>query len=186
VIDIHPRPLHHPEVRSAFDDLYEYTHILFTSKNTVKVFCDHLTVLEIAPADLDACMIAIGKVTAAHLKDRGVEVHHIAEEETQEGVVRLLNEHDLDEAYIFLPRSSLSRPVLANTFHEREIRFQACDLYDTKTRQYDTKPDLREIDEIVFTSPSTVNAFIEIFGAIPQDKVLHAIGPITQASLNAK
>jgi uroporphyrinogen-III synthase len=39
-------------------------------------------------------------------------------------------------------------------------------------------------DEIVFTSPSTVAAFKEIFGALPRGKKLVAIGPITEEALD--
>ena len=82
-----------------------------------------------------------------------------------------------------MPRSSRSRPVIAQFFQEKEIRYQACDLYDTVTQALKPKPDLKLVDEIVFTSPSTVSAFLEIFGKLPKDKKLTAIGPVTQEML---
>jgi uroporphyrinogen-III synthase len=56
-------------------------------------------------------------------------------------------------------------------------------LYDTVTQKLEPKPDLNHVQEIVFTSPSTVLAFLEIFGALPKGKKLIAIGPITQQQL---
>ncbi|MBS0621134.1 MAG: uroporphyrinogen-III synthase [Verrucomicrobia bacterium] len=183
VIQIVPRPLSDPEVKRVFDDLLEYTHLLFTSKNCVRIFCAHVAAMGMAPEQIQARVIAIGKVTALHLQDRGFAVHRVAQEETQEGLLHLLSSEDLENAYLFLPRSSLSRPILVNAFQEREIRYQACDLYDTLTQRVESKPCLEEIDEIVFTSPSTVRAFLEIFGPLPKDKVLRAIGPITDLNL---
>lgn len=184
VIKIIPRSIDDPKVRQAYGDLAAYTHLIFTSKNAVRVFCQHLAAMQKSADELCAkIVIAIGKVTAAHLSAEGLAPDLIAQEETQEGVVHMLRSIDLKEAYVFLPRSSLSRPVLANFFRENKIRCQACDLYDTVTQKLLPKPDLDQIDEIIFTSPSTVKAFLEIFGALPSDKKLSAIGPITEEAL---
>lgn len=184
VIKILPRSIEHPEIRLAYDDLEEYTHFIFTSKNAVKVFCEHLSELELSPHRFKTkTMIAIGEVTAAHLCAKGLPPQWTSKEETQEGVIKILSLIDLEEAYVFMPRSALSRPVLSHFFKERQIRHQTCDLYDTVTQSLDPKPDLKHIDEIIFTSPSTVKAFLEIFGQIPTDKKLFAIGPVTEEAL---
>lgn len=180
VIKIVPRSLENPEIRSALEDLSEYTHLIFTSKNAVAVF---FLLTQLAKELQQKKIIAIGRVTAAHLTLRGLPPTHVSEEETQEGVVALLNQIDLQDAYVFLPRSSLSRPVLANFFQERQIRYQACDLYDTVPDLTLPKPDLNQIDEIVFTSPSTVAAFIAIYGSLPKGKRCLAVGPVTEKAL---
>lgn len=186
IIKIVPRALDNPEIRQAYDDLSEYTHFIFTSKNAVNVFCEHLDELKKTPSDFtQKKVVAIGHVTAAHLSVNGLNPQWTAEEETQEGLVKLLSLIDLDDAYLFMPRSALSRPVLANYFKEREIRYQACDLYDTITQCLEPKPELEHIDEIVFTSPSTVKAFLEVFGKIPLGKKLLAIGPVTEEALRS-
>jgi uroporphyrinogen-III synthase len=178
VIKIVPRALESPELKQAYDEFEAYTHLLFTSKNAVKVFFGHL-----CPNLSAKITIAIGEVTAAHLRVQGVQPQFIAQDETQEGVIQLLNQLDLNNAYFFMPRSSLSRPLLTNFFKEHQIRHQACDLYDTVTQILEPRPDLNRIDEIIFTSPSTVNAFLEIFGKLPKGKKLTAVGPITEQAL---
>lgn len=184
VIQIVPKSPFAPELMLAYDDLKEYTHLIFTSKNAVQIFFRHLSELNLSNAILtDKTLIAIGAVTAAHLKAQGTPASHIAQQESQEGLVQLLNQLDIEDSYFFLPRSALSRPVLIQYFIQREIRFQACDLYDTKTFKSAPAPELKEIDEIVFTSPSTVKGFIEIYGGLPQGKKLLAIGPITENAL---
>lgn len=184
VIKIVPRSLDHPELKQAFDDMDEYTHLIFTSKNAVTVFFSHLTFLKkSADALKNKKVIAIGTVTAAYLSANGLPATDISNEETQEGVVKLLSVMNLDGSYLFMPRSSLSRPVLSNFFNERQLRYQACDLYDTHSQIPHPRPDLNLIDEIVFTSPSTVKAFMEIFGKLPQGKKCLAIGPVTKQAL---
>jgi uroporphyrinogen-III synthase len=184
VIKIVARPLDHPEIKQAFDDLDEYTHLIFTSKNAVKVFFDGFSALKLSLRILkNKTVIAIGQVTASYLSANGLPPSRVCLEETQEGIVHLLNRMNLEDAYIFMPRSSLSRPVMANFFKEREIRYQACDLYDTVSQVIEPIPNLEEIDEVVFTSPSTVKAFVEIFGGLPKDIKCLAIGPVTEQAL---
>src|SRR5581483_4241476 len=186
VIRIVPRQLEQPDIKQAFDDIDAYTHFIFTSKNAVKIFFSHLVSLNKSIDTLKAKrIIAIGSVTAAHLFIQGCPATDISTEETQEGVVKLLGTMNLDDAYLVLPRSSLSRPILANFCKKRELRHQACDLYDTVSHCQQPIPDLDRIDEIVFTSPSTVQAFLDIFGALPKGKKCLAIGPITEQALLA-
>ncbi len=180
VIKIVPRSLEHPELKHAYAEMNKFTHVIFTSKNAVKVLFGYIKPESLAGKTL----IAIGIVTAAHLCRLNLFPQFTSPEETQEGIVELLKTMPLEKPYVFLPRSSLSRPVLVDYFKERGIRFLACDLYDTATQILEPKPDLDAVDEIVFTSPSTVYAFIEIFGALPKGKKLTTIGPVTEWALN--
>lgn len=179
IIKIVPRPFSDLLIRRAFADVENYTHFIFTSKHAVKIFREHLNLLNQTLNVSIQRIFAIGKVTAHHLTTLDLSPHFIAAEETQEGVLQLLCSLDLKNAYIFIPRSAISRPLLIHFLEEKNIRFVACDLYDTVTNKVDVLPDLNPIDEIVFTSPSTVKAFIEIFGALPLNKKLTPIGPIT-------
>ena len=86
-------------------------------------------------------------------------------------------------AFFFLPRSSLSRPVLAEFFQKQNILYEACTLYETQFQAPSPSPNFSEIDEIVFTSPSTVHAFFQIHTSIPAHVKCTAIGPITKKAL---
>src|ERR1700733_16043848 len=75
VIKIVPRAL--IDVQEAYESLNIYTHLIFTSKNTVQVFFAHLKALGLVfPSDKQ--VIAIGDVTAFHLQQQGVHVSHVA------------------------------------------------------------------------------------------------------------
>ncbi|MBI2742853.1 MAG: uroporphyrinogen-III synthase [Chlamydiales bacterium] len=179
VIKVVPRSPNHPEIAQAFENLSSCTHIIFTSKNTVAVFLQ-----QVEREKLEGkCIIAIGRVTAAHLNLQKVRVDHVAEQESQEGIIALLETLDLKGANIFMPRSSLARPQIVHFLQEKGVNYTAVDLYDTVVQRLEPTPELRDFDEIIFTSPSTVHAFKEIFGHLPKDKKLIAIGPITEEAL---
>lgn len=153
--------------------------MIFTSKNAVAIFFQTVGKIGLS----GKAIVAIGQSTASRLALEGCLPTHIAQEETQEGIITLLRPMDLKEAYILLPHSALARHTLENFFLERGIRHQMCDLYDTVAQKIEPVPDLNTIDEIVFTSPSTVRAFVEIFSHIPHNKKLTCLGPITKEEL---
>ncbi|MGL5263146.1 MAG: uroporphyrinogen-III synthase [Candidatus Rhabdochlamydia sp.] len=182
VIKIVPR--NNLSIKVAYSQLSTYTHLLFSSKNAVQVFFQQLDRFGISKKFLEKITIsAIGTVTASHVK-KYAPCHFIAEEETQEGMVALLKLQSLENAQFFFPRSSLSRNVIIDFFQKNNILFQDCFIYDTVVQKNQPVPNLEEIDEIVFTSPSTIRAFLEIFPVLPLHKKLLTIGPITQKTLD--
>lgn len=178
VIALFPRSSEDTGVQKAHRDFCHYTHILFTSKNAVAFFCAAF------PYDLKKqTLIAIGTATAQELSLRRRPPDFIAEEESAEGLIKLLQTLVLKEAFLLLPRSSLARELLTAFLEEKKVRYFAFDLYDTKLQKPGPSPALSEIDEIVFTSPSTVRGFLALYDTIPQDKILHTQGPITKRCL---
>ncbi len=87
------------------------------------------------------------------------------------------------ESFFFLPHSKKARPDLVNFLKRLKIAHFAFELYDTFFQKLEPIPPLSDFDEIVFTSPSTVEGFLRIYGKLPEDKKLTAIGPITNACL---
>jgi len=174
--------VHYPVIRTVARpidlDLMPFTHIIFTSKNAV----DHF--LAQKGLQTEQKCIAIGQVTAEALTLHGITPWKIAEVETQEGVIELLMQENLQESRLLLPRSALARSALTDYLDQARIRYVALDLYDTLFQAPTPIPDLATIDAIVFTSPSTVDAFLQIYSQIPSDKEIIAQGPITQARLS--
>jgi uroporphyrinogen-III synthase len=163
-----------------WEDFADYTHILLTSKNAVAIFLSQLKDQSLLK---NKQIIAIGKSTAAKLTQEGFAPHQIAEDESQEGIINLLKRQDLHDAYIFYPRSTLARKKLEHYMISKGIRHQICDLYETVFQKPEPSPDFSKIDEIIFTSPSTVKGFIAAFGSIPPNTKLTCIGPITEEEL---
>ena len=71
-------------------------------------------------------------------------------------------------------------------FEKKGLRYRECLLYETLPAQLDKLPDLNKVDEIHFTSPSTVRAFLKLYGCFPKNKSLTAIGPVTQEYLQTE
>ncbi len=124
----------------------------------------------------------VGKATAQHLHSHGLIPQIIAKEETAEGLIAELEtlSYDFKEADVFWPHSKLSRPLLKEYFIHRQMTFTECPLYETLPLRPCPLPKLEEFDEIVFTSPSTIDAFLTFYDRLPKNKNLVSIGPITE------
>lgn len=162
-----------PELKSAVALWPQFSHVLFTSKTSVRYW------FEVRRA-FDKKAIAIGAGTGKELKRQGIEPA-IVPVATQEGVIEWLEKEPV--SFLFYPRSRIARPLLVEYLRKKGIRFLAIDLYDTVFQKIEPVPDLNAFDEIVFTSPSTVEGFLHIFGAFPQGKILTPIGPVTTRAL---
>jgi hydroxymethylbilane synthase len=182
LIHITPRSVHLPEIALAYAQMPLYTHLLLTSKNAAGLLFAYHSVQALAEKEI----CAIGKATAAEIEKRGLRVKWVAEEETQEGMIAQLKKEALDSAYLFYPRSSRARPQLKNFLESLNIRHRVCDIYDTSTNSALPFLPLEEFDELVFTSPSTVEAFFERYAQIPPGVTIKAIGPVTLAALKRK
>ncbi|MBS0615687.1 MAG: uroporphyrinogen-III synthase [Verrucomicrobia bacterium] len=169
IIRIEPRPL--PE--SARELFPKYTHIIFTSKNAVRIFLSHFPNLS------GKTLIAVGKATASLLPHSLV-----ASNECQEGVVELLQTLDLERANVLLPRSSQARHLLDDFLLHQKIAHMIWDLYDPIPQIPFPLPSLDQVEEIYFTSPSTVRAFFQFFGKPPSHIKIRSQGKITEEAFS--
>lgn len=171
---------HYPVIQTTLikpTTIPDCTHWLFTSPNAVRHWFSCVDAVT-------GIYLAVGPSTEAALLKRGIPAL-VAPEATQEGMIALLASLDLQNAILGWPKSSRARPVLSDYLRNLGLRFIPIDLYETVTQTKEPKPHLSDFDEIVFTSPSTVDAFLEIFGAIPWEKKITPIGPITAKRLGS-
>ena len=186
LVKIVPRDPREQPVLSAYKKLPKATHILFTSKNSVRIFFDHIKQLEISLESIKKrSLLAVGSSTAAALLSQGIANMHVAADECQEGLIAKLCSLDLDRAHLFLPHSSLARPNLVEFFIKRGLEYTAFDLYDTVAVQPKPLPNLEEFEEIVFTSPSVVHAFMRFFPTLPEKIRIRVQGAITEKALKS-
>lgn len=187
IIKIVPCSPDRKEIKDAFGEFSAYTHFVFTSKSAVNIFFQYCPLFGFTEASLEGKQwIAVGQATAGCLLQHGVSPTIVAHEETAEGVISELKSLKLDTCYFFWPHSARSRPVITQFFEQYNLRYRDCIFYKTLTNSSAILPDLNRVDEIIFTSPSTVDAFIEMIGFLPTDKQLTAIGPVTHAHLAQK
>lgn len=151
-----------------------FSHVLFTSKRSVEYFFEE--------ESFSGVCVAIGEGTAKSLKQLGKE-YQIASEATQEGVMGWVEkEHREGFSYLY-PKSSRARGDLEAYLQKRSYPYESFVLYDTYFQKPLPIPRLEDFEEIFFTSPSTVEAFFQIFETIPKGIQCKAIGPITRHCL---
>lgn len=184
LIRIDPVPHDAPDIAEAFSRIDDYTHLLFTSRTAAEIFFSHAKQHGIAAKALaNKEIVTVGKRTAEKTASYLPQKANVAEHETAEGVCALLGRMDLNQAYLFWPRSSLSRPVIGNWLEQHRIRYASCRFYDTLPIVLPTPPPLDQFDEIIFTSPSTIEAFLKNYPHLPTTIQKTCIGPVTQAHM---
>jgi uroporphyrinogen-III synthase len=181
VIRLIPKLASDLDVRFCLDRLALFSHILLTSQNSVSILWDLCISISFDPLHLlQGKCISIGSVTSHALRSRGVEPCFEALVATQEGMIDILQEMIDSISYVFYPRSSLARPLLREYLIKQKISHEILDLYDTVYQAPKPKPSLEEIEEIFFTSPSTVDGFFQVFSKIPEGIRISFQGSITK------
>jgi len=178
------------ELDRAIKSLSEYDWIIFTSVNGVKYFFKRLEFQKKDSRYLNGINIgAIGPGTAAALIDKGINPDLIPDQYWAEGFVEGLKKSLLDGMRVLLPRPVIARDYIPKKLTELGATVDVAEAYQT------VKPDYSQhqlsmlfkdsaIDMITFTSPSTVDNFLDllkrqsIFKELLKAKVA-CIGPIT-------
>ncbi len=164
LIQIKPLPVDWEE------SLSKTSHLLFTSQTALEL-------MQVVPQEP---LIAVGRKTFAAAKRLGFNAQYVAEDETQEGVVALLEK--IRPESLFWPRSARARGVIKKFCDEAQIPLIELPLYDVEER-LTPLPDLERVDEVYFTSPSTVNVFFKRVPKPPQHLKFRAIGEVTSLAL---
>jgi hydroxymethylbilane synthase len=153
-----------------FEPVSGATHYIFTSRTAAKMYLPYLT----------QCPIyCTGKATAKELN--GFDTR-IASLEQAEGVVEMLKNEDLEGAHVVWPRAEGARDVIANHLKGR-CRLTEIPLYRSVTTSL-PPPDITPFSRLIFTSPSTVKAFQELFGTLSAGVEASGIGAVTNSFLS--
>ncbi len=182
VIEIRP-----VEDNSALDEalrhLDRYEWIVFTSVNGVEVVFDRLAEGAKLPR-----VAAIGPKTAEALRERGVTPEFTPEEYVAEAILPGLG--DVRGKRVLLPRAEIARKALPEAIRAAGGEADEIAVYRTLPAQPDAAglEALKSgLDWITFTSPSTVENFIEVVRGegldplrLPGNPRIACIGPITE------
>jgi uroporphyrinogen-III synthase len=173
---------------AAIARLPSYDWIVFTSVNGVRAFCERLRALGGEPATLTAQLGAIGRATAAALRDNGAEVAFVPEQFVAESVVDGLVARGMAGQRVLLPRADIARDTLpaglraAGATVDIVVAYCTRPVADADPRVLD---DLRQdrLDVLTFASPSTVRSVAALLGETrPRHGMVACIGPITAAA----
>lgn len=172
------------ELDSVKHKLSEYNHIIFTSVNAVNIFFDYILKNEIDIRSLNGKFAVIGSATEKCLKDKGIIPDTVAEEFISEDLFHKLNTKIKSDDKILIPCSKHSRAYLADKLRSCGAIVDKVHIYEPTCGELTDVNAFKNVDIVIFTSPSTVKNMIKLVGldAINQKKSV-AIGPITAKEL---
>lgn len=162
----------------------EYDFLALTSVNGANIFFDYLKDIEFDIRKLKAKVGAIGPATAEAIRNRGIMPEVVAKDFIAESLFEEMKIYVKAEDKVLVPRSKDARPYLVE-----ELKGLGCDVdevftYETLCGKLRDKDEIKDVDSIVFTSPSTVRNMITMAGIeIIKSKTALAIGPITAKEL---
>lgn len=162
-------------LRRALSHLSTYNYLLFTSRFAVRFFLGAMPCCPTLP------IVSIGKTTTAALHDVGMKDIIEVEHDNSYGVIDWFSSQP--RGRVLIPRSNIALPLIPEGLRNLGFEVDTVTAYINRIPMHPRKVDLTEIDRIVFTSPSTIDNFVRLYGGLPDDKAYVTRGPITQAHL---
>lgn len=178
---------------AALDRIGEFDWIVFTSVNGVGYFVKRLKERGMDIRDLKGLkVLTIGPKTAEAVESLGVRVDFIPKEYRAESVIEGIGGEDLKGKKILIPRAKVAREVLPDEMRKMGAEVTVAECYVT-VKPESKKEEVRKmfedgrIDAVTFTSSSTVENFVEMWGADECKKMMNgvavaSIGPITSGT----
>jgi uroporphyrinogen III methyltransferase/synthase len=158
----------------------KHNWIVFTSGNGIQFFFKKLYA-----AGFDARIFAntkfavIGKASGKRLLEFGIKADLTAATESSKGLLAAFSDIDINRLSILLPQAEISSTELADGLTDRGAAIDKLTVYKTVETEIDDV-DLDYIDQILFTSGSTVRAFVNKFGSVPDHIEALCLGTPTQ------
>ncbi len=177
-------------------EIRNYQWVVFTSANGVDAFFAALYDNGLDCRRLWSVNIcAIGPATAERLKANGLVADLISEKFTAKSVAdSFLQKGDIAGQNILLPQADIARQMLKELFEAMDANVTAVTAYQTVIDD-SSQPTIIEalkmdnVNWITFTSPSTVQNFLELAGKhspINKNIKLASIGPVTSKIIKKK
>ncbi len=170
----------------AIARLDSYDWIIFTSVNGVRFFFERLSATGGSSSSLDRLQIgAIGPATAAAIEGHGREVAFVPAEYVAESIVAGIG--DVAGKRVLLPRADIARKALVEGLAAKGATVDEVIAYRTVAGTSSNAAPVfapGAVDIATFTSPSTVQNFVALFGdggalGALQSAAIACIGPIT-------
>jgi uroporphyrinogen III methyltransferase/synthase len=182
----------------AIRSIGAFDWIVFTSANGVRFFFQRL-----AESGLDTSIIssltccAIGPATASALGSAGARVDVMAADSRAEGVLQAIigragGSGGVKGLRFLVPRAQVARELLPIELRKLGAIVDTVDAYQTIKPDLDSHGirqmlELRQIDAVTFTSPSTVEHFVNLIGggdvvSLLGEVLIACIGPVTAAA----
>ena len=177
------------------------SYILFTSQYAVKGFMRVIKDTNYEEyTNEDLKVISIGKTTTEALHKAGFKDVIQVDEDNRYGIIewfkkerpKFLEQHPIEiehgEEYeeipaVLYPCSSLSPDDIPEALFALRYNVTKWTVYNNELPKNPRRVNLNHFKRIVFTSPSTIDNFIKLYGKLPENTESITRGPITQAHL---
>jgi uroporphyrinogen III methyltransferase/synthase len=182
--------IHRPLIKSVpLDDytqadkvlkkLNTFDWIVFTSTNGVEFFFQRLNAVGFDTRSIGTVKVAaIGKTTSEKLKTFGILVDMQPKLESSTGLLEEFKKVSVKGKRILLVRPKVGSSMLLDGLADADATIETVVVY----RNVDIEPeetDFDFIDQILFTSGSTVRAFLKQYGSVPEGVTVYCLGQPT-------
>ncbi len=176
-INLPGRIVHYPLIKTApidfeIENVGQYEGIIFTSRMSVSVFCGRYRIGD------GQKILAVGPNTKKELEELGYRVDYMPDIPNSEELARLII--GLSIGQLLYPTSDISDNELS---HLRNVKTFA--VYAT-TPLSQPRVSLGDYAGVIFSSPSTVDSFLNIYGLIPSNLKIYVYGKKTAERLRKK
>jgi uroporphyrinogen III methyltransferase / synthase len=170
---------------SKLDDMFkrlkDFDWLIFTSVNGVRFFFERLRLNGLDARALCSLKVAaIGKTTAQRLAGFGILADLIPDTESSAGLLEKFETLDVRNKKMLLPQAKAASRELAEGLVALGATAEEVPVYETIEAE-PTDVDFDHIDKILFTSGSTVRAFVKKFAKVPARVKACCLGAPTQA-----
>jgi len=170
------------KIDAAIKNIRDFDWIIFTSANGVEKFFERLKIHGLDARALNK-IAAIGTATAEKLMNFGIIADVVPKDFVAESLAESLKDLVADKK-VLLARAEVAREILPESLKNYGASVEIAPIYKTVAEIF-RQIDFDSINLITFTSSSTVENFIAIYGIEPLQKIKSAaIGTITAQTLN--
>lgn len=171
------------ELYEAIRSLTISDTLLFTSRYAVRFWYEAMQ--EIRATWGEQRIVSIGRVTTKTLQESSATHIEQTEKDDSYGIIEHFKVFP-PQGRIICPRSERALDIIPKGLQELGFTFYPITAYRNKMPLRPIKVNLEEIDSIIFTSPSTIDHFIQLYGSLPPDKIYITRGAITEQYLNQR
>jgi len=164
---------------AVLKDLSPYDWIVFTSTNGVKYFFERLGAIGLDARSLHSNKVAaIGSTTAEMLRGFGIRADMQPKLESSAGLLGEFEKVGIEGKKILLVKPEVGSPVLYDKLTAAGAEVEVVVVY--KNIDIEPEPvDFDYIDQLLFTSASTVRVFMRRFGSVPAGLKVYCLGEPT-------
>ena len=182
--------IHRPLIKSVpLDDyakadkvlkrLNTFNWIIFTSTNGVEFFFQRLNAIGFDTRSIGTAKVAaIGKTTAEKLRTFGIIADMQPKLESSVGLLEEFKKISVENKKILLVRPKAGSSMLLDGLADFKAVVEAVMVYEN----IDIEPeevDFAFVDRILFTSGSTIRAFLKVYGSVPEGIKVFCLGQPT-------